>query len=211
MPTRPRLLLFDLDGVLADYRRDVRCRHLAEFLGVAEPEVNRALFGSGLEARSDRGDLDLPDYLDELRFQFGWNLPLGDFIAARRAATRTRPNMLALCERLSTQSALAIFSNNGAWFGEHAMRVVPELVPLFGRRLVCSGSIGACKPAPEAFAGCLRRLGFNPASTLFVDDLPENIEGAVQVGLDAVLFQSHSSLCAALRARDLDPGDDHAT
>jgi FMN phosphatase YigB (HAD superfamily) len=118
--------------------------------------------------------------------------------------------MLALCGRLATQCALAVFTNNGAWFGEHAPRIVPELMPLFGRRFVCSGSIGACKPAPEAFAACLRRLGFNAYSTLFVDDAPENVAGAREADLDAVHYSSHQTLRAELRARDLDPGDDHA-
>jgi putative hydrolase of the HAD superfamily len=207
---RPKLLLFDLDGVLADYRRDVRCRHLAESLGVDEGEVRQALFGRGLETRSDRGELDLPDYLDELRTDLGWNLPDDEFIAARRHATRVRPEMLVLCERLAEHSALAIFTNNGAWFGEQAPRIVPELMPLFGRRFVCSGSLGACKPEPEAFAACLQRLGFNAYSTLFIDDAPENVDGAREAGLDAVLYQSYADLCAELKARDLDPGDDHA-
>jgi putative hydrolase of the HAD superfamily len=210
MPIRPKLLLFDLDGVLADYRRDLRCRQLAETLGVGEAEVRQALFGRGLETRSDRGELDLPDYLDELRTGFGWNLPAEEFIAARRSATRSRPEMLQLCERLAPQCALAVFTNNGAWFGEHAHRIVPELTPLFGRRFVCSGSVGACKPAPEAFAACLQRLGFNAYSTLFVDDAPENIAGARDAGLDAVHYQSHAHLRVELAARDLDPGDDHA-
>lgn len=210
MPIRPKLLLFDLDGVLVDYQRDLRCRQLAENLGAAEGDVRRALFGRGLEARSDRGELDLPEYLDELRTEFGWNLPADEFIAARRSATRPRAEMVALCERLAAQSALAIFTNNGAWFGEHAHRIVPELMPLFGRRFVCSGSIGACKPEPEAFVACLQRLGFNRLSTLFIDDLPGNVEGARAAGLDAVQFQSYAHLCAELVARELNPGDHHA-
>ena len=207
---RPKLLLFDLDGVLVDYRRDLRCRHLAENLGVGEHEVRQALFGRGLEARSDRGELDLPEYLDELRTDFGWNLPDDEFIAARRHATQARPEMLQMCGRLADEVALAIFSNNGAWFAEYAPRIVPELLPLFGRRFVCSGSIGACKPDPDAFTACLQRLGFNGYSTLFIDDAPENIEGAREAGLDAVLYQSYDALCAELKARDLDPGEDHA-
>src|SRR4029079_10631097 len=111
-PIRPKLLLFDLDGVLVDYQREIRCRHLALSLGATEEEVYRALFERGLEDRSDRGELALADYMDALRTDYGWNLPEEDFIAARRAATQTRSSMLALCEHLSTQTALGIFTNN---------------------------------------------------------------------------------------------------
>lgn len=211
VPSRPKLLLFDLDGVLADYQRPIRCRHLAQALAVTEAEVDLALFGRGLEERSDRGDLDLADYLDTLRVQYGWNLPAEDFIAARRAATQVQPGMRAICQRLATQAALGIFTNNGIWFGDHASRIVPELMPLFGRRLVCSGSLGICKPAPEAFLACLQGLGFNAFSTLFIDNNADNVEGARQAGLDALHFQALPSFTAALRERDLDPGVDDAS
>ncbi|HMB43571.1 MAG TPA: hydrolase, partial [Luteimonas sp.] len=64
MPTRPKLLLFDLDGVLVDYQREIRCRQLALALGADEQEVYQALFKRGLEDRCDRGELALADYLD---------------------------------------------------------------------------------------------------------------------------------------------------
>src|SRR5262245_59610677 len=50
---RPKLLLFDLDGVLVEYSRELRCRRLARTLDVDEAEVRRALFERGLESRSD--------------------------------------------------------------------------------------------------------------------------------------------------------------
>jgi putative hydrolase of the HAD superfamily len=212
MLPRPKLLLFDLDGVLARYERDLRCRQLAAAAGADEEDVRAALFGrGGLEARSDRGEIDLPQYLDLLREQYGWNLTDDAFLAARRGATRVDPAMLALCAELAPQAALAIFTNNGAWFGDAARRIVPELSPLFGRRLVCSGSLGLLKPAPEAFVACLQGLGFNAMSTLCIDDREENVAGALEAGLEAVQFESASGLRQALRAFAFDLEDDDAT
>jgi putative hydrolase of the HAD superfamily len=212
MIARPRLLLFDLDGVLVRYERSLRCRQLADAVGAETADVEAALFGrNGLELRSDRGEIDLPEYLDQLREQHGWNVTDDDFLAARRAATRVDPAMLELCEALAPQVALAIFTNNGAWFGESARRIVPELSPLFGRRLVCSGSLGLMKPAPEAFVACLQRLGFNALSTLFIDDRAENIVGATAAGLEAVQFDGIAGLRAVLLDCELDVGGIDAT
>jgi putative hydrolase of the HAD superfamily len=85
------------------------------------------------------------------------------------------------------------------------------LSPLFGRRLVCSGSVGTVKPAPEAFAACLQRLGFSAMSTLCVDDREDNVAGAIEAGLDAARFDGIAGLRAVLRARDFDLGDDDAS
>ena len=211
MIARPRLLLFDLDGVLARYERTLRVRQLAAAIGAVEGDVHAALFGrKGLETRSDRGEVDLPQYLDLLREQYGWNVTDEDFLGARRAATRVDPAMLALCEALAPQAALAVFTNNGAWFGESLRRIVPELSPLFGRRFVCSGGLGLLKPAPEAFVACLQQLGFSALSTLCIDDRAENVAGAVEAGLGGLLFTDPPSLRAALRAFEFDLETDDA-
>lgn len=212
MAEPPRLLLFDLDGVLAAYDRDARCRHLAQTVGAGADEVHAALFGpNGLEPRSDAGELDLPGYLGQLRARHGWRLPQDDFLAARRHATQVDPAMLRLCAALAPQARLAILTNNGAWLAEYAARIVPELAPLFGEDLVCSGSLRRLKPEPETYRDCLRRLGMSPEATLFVDDRAENVEGARAAGLDAVLHVDVAGLRVALIERGFNPGANHAT
>jgi putative hydrolase of the HAD superfamily len=206
----PKLLLLDLDDVLADYSRERRCRALAETAGVDTAMIERAVFASGLEKRSDRGEFGLDDYMDRLRSEWGLDIPSADFIAARRAGTRVRQPLLDICESLAGQVQFGIFSNNGHWLAQHAERIVPELMPLFRTRFICSGSIGRCKPDPEAFLLCLQRLGFSPASTLFVDDKAGNVDGARQAGLDAFVYQDDNHFQQELANRGLSTGETHA-
>lgn len=207
MPKRPRLLLFDLDDVLVSYRRDRRCEALAQAIGAEPRQVRQALFGSGLETRCDRGELDLPDYLDALRSEHGLIVPEDAFIAARAASMQARPAMLQLCRALADQAALAIFTNNGRWLGRQFNRLAPELAPLFRFRVVCSGSLGHCKPHPLAYLGCLQQLGVPASATFFTDDLAEHVAGAASLGIDSELFTSPAALALSLAARgfDLDP------
>jgi HAD superfamily hydrolase (TIGR01509 family) len=206
----PKLLLLDLDEVLADYSQERRCRALAETAGVDSAMIEHAVFDSGLENRSDRGDFGLEDYMDRLRSEWGLDIPSADFIAARRAGTRVRQPLLDICESLAGQVQLGIFSNNGHWLAQHAERIVPELMPLFRTRFICSGSLGLCKPDPEAFLLCLQRLGFSPASTLFVDDKAGNVDGARQAGLDAFVYQDDNHFQQELANRGLSTGEPYA-
>ncbi len=206
MMIKPKLLLLDLDDVLVDYSHAIRCRALAEMTGASEKYVHDAVFNSGLEAKSDRGEIDLDTYMDLLRSKWGLSIPGNDFIAARKQATRVRPGMLKICEQLSEQVQLGIFSNNAHWLYQNASQIVPGLMPLFRQRFVCSGTLGATKPEEFAFLKCLQGLGFTPSSTLFVDDKPRNVEGAKLAGLDAFVFETEEQFISELSKRYLNTG-----
>jgi glucose-1-phosphatase len=214
MDPRPRLLLFDLDDVLVHYDHGLRCEALARALdgGATADAVRAALFGdAGLEFGCDRGEYGLEDYLDRAHARHGWRWSPDDFIAARRAATRVDAGMLALCRALAAQARLAIFTNNGAWIGHHAGRIVPEIAELFGDAIVCSGDLRASKPEPAAFHTCCARLDTAPAHAFFTDDKARNADGARAAGLDAHHFTGLPALRAALVARGFDlPGESHA-
>ena len=203
---KPKLLLLDMDDVLVDYSHSIRCRVLAEMTGASEKYVHDAVFSSGLETRCDRGEFDLDMYMDLLRSEWGLSIPGDAFIAARKQATRVRPGMLRICEQISEQAQLGIFSNNAHWLYQNASQIVPELMPLFRQRFVCSGSIGTAKPDEFAFLQCVQRLGFAPYSTLFVDDKIKNVDGAKLAGLDAFVFENEEQFISELSTRYLTTG-----
>ena len=214
MPPRPRLVLFDLDGVLADYDRPARCAALARACGADPDAMFEAMFGEeGFEHASDRGEIGLQGSLQGLRMRHGWQLDEAGFLDARRLSTKPRPVMLTLCRALSAQARIAVFTNNGDWVGAHMATIFPELPPLFGEAIVCSGQVRQWKPQPEAFHACLARLGgIAPAQALFIDDNADNVDGARRAGLDALLYTDFAALRASLRARGFDlDGDDDAS
>lgn len=59
-------VLFDLDGVLADYDRGTRIETLARHLGRRAEAVHAAIYTSGVEDAGDAGMLDALSYLSAL-------------------------------------------------------------------------------------------------------------------------------------------------
>jgi hypothetical protein len=55
--------------------------------------------------------------------------------------------------------------------------------------VLVSFEVGVTKPDPRIYALCLSRLGLAAPSALFVDDRPENVEGARLLGIETVLFR----------------------
>lgn len=203
---RPSLLLFDLDGVLVDYDREVRVRHLARATG-AEPErVWQALFESGLEARFDAGTVETGAYLTELGQALGGVVDIAAWTAARAASMRLDAATVALLQHLAQRHDVALLTNNGCLLIEQLNVLIPPLAPLFRGRALCSASLGRRKPDAEAYLRAVRELGHEPASTLFLDDVPANVEGARRAGLRAEHVPSPARLAAALASHvDLPP------
>lgn len=63
---------------------------------------------------------------------------------------------------------------------------------------VVSGVEKVVKPDPAIYRVLVDRHGVDPASTVFVDDRPENVDAADALGFDGVLFTDAASLRASL-------------
>lgn len=206
--SRPALVLFDLDGVLAHYRHDVRIATLAQRTGAAPADVEAQLFGSGLEYASDLGDFDTDGHVAELAARLGVPVTLEDCLAARAAAMTADTEVIALATAVAAVARVAILTNNGLMLRDHLGALCPPLFPLFAGRVYCSAQFRIGKPDPQVFAACLRELGVAAADTLFVDDKAENAEGAHRAGLHGHHFTGVASLRAELRRHGLPVPDD---
>jgi putative hydrolase of the HAD superfamily len=208
---RPKLVVFDLDDVLAEDQRGLRIDVLARAVGAPPALVEEALFRSGLEGRNDRGELGLEDYLDAVRRRHGLDIPMDAYIDARRQGLRLCREVLDLATGIAPQTTLALFANGGQWLGRQLPKFLPELRPLFGTRMITSGQLGVAKPDPQAFYACLSMLGFSPASALVIDDRAEHVAGARCAGLDAIHYASPPQLGQELRQRGFDLEPVHAS
>ena len=57
------------------------------------------------------------------------------------------------------------------------------------------------KPDPGIYEECVRALGVKHPEAVFLDDRPENVKGAMEIGIRAVLFQSAEQALTDLRTQ----------
>jgi FMN phosphatase YigB (HAD superfamily) len=69
--------------------------------------------------------------------------------------------------------------------------------------IVVSGEEGLLKPDPGIYRLLLNRYGLAAADCLFIDDVPENLEGARAVGMQAYLFEGAAAMRAELSRHGL--------
>jgi putative hydrolase of the HAD superfamily len=101
---------------------------------------------------------------------------------------------------------LVLGSNTNDLHAAHYRRQFAEALAPFDR-LVLSYEVGHMKPAPEFFRACAEAAGTPASGCVFVDDLPENVEGARAVGMRGVVYRDTPSLVADLRSLGVDAPD----
>lgn len=197
---RPRVVLFDLGNVLVYLR-------LERFWdALHEPDAERRQ-RVGHELR-EMGKVYEGGRMTTVEFRKEALRIVGNQAATdiERAFLGVLPEpvegMEELVRKVSEQASTALVSNTNPLHIDHCLRSVPSLRHM--KRLYLSYELKALKPDPAFYEGVVRGEGMEPSSMLFVDDLPENIEGARRAGMQGIVFRGSKELSDDLRAVGFD-------
>jgi HAD superfamily hydrolase (TIGR01509 family) len=180
-------VVFDLGGVLLEWNP---AKILADFY--PDPERRRllkeSLFGHADWLALDRGTLNEAQVLERAEQRTGRPAAeLAALHAAMRESLHAKPDTVALLDRLHARGIpLYCLSNMSAAVYSH-LRLRHDFWDRF-RGIVISGEIQLLKPEPEIFTHLLERFGLEARETVFIDDIPANVEGARGVGMHAIQF-----------------------
>lgn len=116
------------------------------------------------------------------------------------------PETIAILRELHERDyPLYVLSN----FHQSAFELVVDQYDFFDyfTGIIISARVKAIKPEPEIYRVLLDRFVLNPEQTLFIDDSPENLEGARRFGMKTIHFQGSRSLRLGLK-KQLKDGED---
>jgi len=106
--------------------------------------------------------------------------------------------LVSYIRRMRGRYKTALLSNASAEFAE-ILHTKFGLGDCFDVTIV-SGQVGMMKPDPAIYGLALERLGVAPHQAVFVDDMPENVEGAKTVGMHAIRFTTRDGVLTDLDA-----------
>jgi putative hydrolase of the HAD superfamily len=199
-------VVFDLDEVLTHYTLPRRLAYLSNLCGMPPQDIRAAIFESGFEDASERGEWSADEYLREFGARMGgYPLTAEQWVEARRAAMEPNEPVLAIAQGLGERLPVALFTNNGFLLKRHFAEVYPAAAELFGERATFSADVGHAKPSPEAFRRLAARLGHAPDRIVFFDDTASYIEGAREAGLHAYQYTGVDAMVARLEEHSLGP------
>jgi len=192
-----RNVIFDLGGVVLHWSPD---EVLSQFQSdpVLRAELRQALFAHADWQQFDRGALTETQVVDRLQARLG--RPRSELVAivdAVRESLVEKPDTVTLMRSLHQRGvALYCLSNMPASIYAHLRRRHTFWDVFSG--IVISGEVRMIKPEPQVYAHLLERFDLRPEQSVFIDDLPVNIEAARQAGLHAILFNDAAQCRAEL-------------
>lgn len=196
-------VIFDVDGVLCRYRRDLRLEMMSRMSGVPAERIEEVIFNQGFDEDGDRGRYSAEEYHRLFCERIGAPLTVDQWLDARAASVEPDPEVLDMARRLKGRVMLATLTNNGPLLKEHFARVFPEAAEIFGEHAHFSCEFQTCKPDPLVFRRLVERLEVAAGASLFIDDSPSYVDGATEAGLRAHRFESAEGLRRVLGAHGL--------
>lgn len=152
--------------------------------GIAsEPQIKSLAF------RYESGKLTTDEFFDSLDKFFGKKFSRQQLLDAWNAiVVGEKKEMVPIVAQVQKQFRTAILSNTNETHFHYAASIVPLIQKIPLRFL--SYEIGAVKPDPRVYTHVINTLNTEPASLLFIDDIPENITAARNAGMNGIIFQS---------------------
>jgi putative hydrolase of the HAD superfamily len=207
---REPALIFDFGNVVGffDYLR--ACERFAVHLGMTGRDFRDLLVDRGFPrwlAEFESGRIGPEEFANRVMQMSSIWLQYDTFVRAWEDIFWPNEPVAELIRFLKAKGyPLYLGSNTNVLHATHYRRQFAETLDLFDG-FVLSYEVGHMKPAREFFEACVRAAGMPGPSCVFIDDIPEYVEGARGAGLLAIQYLDTPSLIAALRGSGVEvPG-----
>ena len=189
--TRPRLVIFDCDGVLVDSEpitnRLLRDDLAGRGLDLSLDEILHLFVGGTMQGVAETAaamGADMPaNWVDEIYVQMHRQLALG---------TPLIDGVTDVMDRLDAADIPYCVGSNGSLqkmsitLGQY-----PDLQARLENRLYSAHALGTAKPDPDMFLIAARDFGIEPALTVVIDDSPTGCIAARRAGMMGFGYAEH--------------------
>jgi glucose-1-phosphatase len=195
-----KAVIFDLGRVIVPFDFSRVYSGLAPLCGTPAAEIRQTVLETDLIQQLERGEIEPRDFLGTLsgllRFETSYENFSSIWCSIFDSETLIQEELLS---GLGRNYPLVLLSNTNAIH----FRMIRENYPLLRQfhSFVLSHEVGAMKPSPLIYRKAVEATGCRPEECFFTDDMPEYVEGAKQMGIDAVQFESSAQIEAELRKR----------
>ncbi len=195
-------IIFDLGNVLVPFDWNRAIQRLLPRLPLRVADMVRRDLQSFKQIflkRSEEletGRLPFERFWQDICDQLGTSLSLEEFRIIWCDIFEANESMIDLGHALATEYRVWLASNTCREHFEWIIHRFPRI--RFFRSAALSYELGTMKPAPQYYVKALDLFDISPGSSVFIDDIRENVEGARAVGMHGIVFTGYEQLVEAL-------------
>ncbi len=195
-------IIFDFGNVVGYFDYGRACEAIAQPRGLYGPALLQAAREAGLNelvAQFEIGQLSAKAFAESCcALLEPSDVTPEELIAAWSDIFWPNDSLVPLIHRLHNAGhRLILGSNTNELHASRFRRQFAETLSRFDH-LILSFEVGHLKPSSGFYRACVEAAATDPADCLFIDDLPENVEGARQVGLQGLCYRDTPTLVADL-------------
>jgi putative hydrolase of the HAD superfamily len=179
--------LFDIGRVLLDFDFESSMRRLTRNKTIDSYE--RLIQSVNARNPFESGEITASEFIKQSIESCDTSISSDDFIAAWRHVFTRNPPMWETVAQLKAEGnhRLILFSNTNAIHCPWIFEEFPEFEAFDGK--VLSYQVGVMKPDAKFYHHAIRKFTLDPAHTLYIDDLPENIATGERFGFRCHLYR----------------------
>ena len=199
---REPVLIFDFGNVVGFFDYLKACERFAGFREMSGPDLRDVLVERGfprLLAEFESGRIAPEAFAARLMELAGVRLPYEDFVRAWEDIFWPNESVGRLIAFLKSMGyGIYLGSNTNPLHATFYRRRFAETLDLFDG-FILSYEVGHLKPARAFFEACVEAAGVPARSSVFIDDIAENVDGARKAGMTALHYVDTPTLIGDLR------------
>ena len=196
-------VIFDLGNVLITVDELRAMERMAARTGKTLEQIREYIRGTPYEHELARGKLSKMQFFRTVAKDLGFDGSYDEFAEIWSDVFTPIEPMIALAESLKTRVPRLVLSNTNAIHMDYIFQHYTFLNDFDAH--VFSHEVGLLKPDAAIYEYALKKYGLAGERTVFLDDLPANVEGARRVGMQAVHFQNPEQARAELTKLGVSP------
>jgi putative hydrolase of the HAD superfamily len=192
-------IVSDLGNVLLFFDNTIFFRKMMRYTARPLEEIRKVTHDNAdLLTLFERGRISPLDFHSNARDLLDATAGYEEFFAIYNDVFSPNPPVLDILRRLKPGRRMALLSNTDVCRWTFIKSRFPEI--LFFEGYALSFDVGVMKPDPLIYREALGSVGSKPESSVFIDDLAENVEGAKRLGMQGIHFTERTDLAAELAA-----------
>jgi len=188
---RLEAIIFDLGNVLIDFDHRIAARRLSKFADHTPEEIFDLFFDSKLTGLFEQGKIQPEKFFLEVKKMLHANIAYRDFLPIWNEIfflSEKNRQVYSLVESLRPKYRLVLLTNINILHFEY-LKGKFSVFDVFDN-ILASCELGMTKPNPLIYRKTLDILGSKPGQVAYVDDRPELVEIASNLGINSFLFRS---------------------